>query len=90
MTGNVHEIRPSPSPPSAASDGGGNGRDLHGRVSALEAHLQHLATKEDIRRIETLIARRESFMLRWFIGTVIGVAVIVLTVAIAVVRMFVV
>ena len=88
MTGEIHELpgasAPPPSP--ASNGGGGNGRDLHGRVSALEAHLQHLATKEDIRRIETLIAQREAAMLRWLIGLVLASA---LGLGVALVRVFV-
>lgn len=89
MTGKVHELpQATPPPPSAATDGGGgNGRDVHGRVSALEAHLQHLATKEDIQRIETLIAKREAAMLRWLIGLVLTAGA---ALAIALVRVFVV
>ena len=88
MTGEIHELpKATPPPPSAAPNGGGgNGRDLHGRVSALEAHLQHLATKEDIRRIETLIAQREAAMLRWLIGLVLTAGA---ALAIALVRVFV-
>ena len=88
MTGTVHELpQASPTPPSPASNGGGgNGHDVHGRVSRLEAHLQHLATKEDIGRIETLIAKREAAMLRWLIGLVIAAA---LGLGVALVRVFV-
>jgi len=46
-----------------------------------EAHLQHLATKEDIQRVEKLIAQRESILLRWLMG-IISVAAISLVVTI--------
>ena len=61
---------PNASPAQQAGGGGGNGsdRELHGRVSAIEAQLQHLATKEDIQSVKTLIAERESKMFRWLIG----------------------
>ncbi len=67
--GGASEIRQ----PSRAVQGNGGGddsrdRDLHGRVSAIEAHLKHLATKEDIKGLEALIANRESVLLRWLIG----------------------
>lgn len=76
---NVTRLRP------VAGNGNGNGHDLHGRVSALEARLDYLATKEDIRRIEALIAQREAAMLRWLIG-ILSVAGISL--AIALIRTF--
>lgn len=69
MTDNV---RPLPNPPVPSPSGGnGNGTGLHGihgRLSALEAEMKRLATKEDVQRIETLIARREASMLRWLVG----------------------
>ena len=49
---NVHQFS---TPNQQTGGGGGNGHDLHGRVSALEAHMQHLATKEDVQEIKTLI-----------------------------------
>ena len=82
MTGTVHPhpAAPPASTPGHGSSGDGNGRDVHGRLSAVEAHLQHLATKEDIQRIEGLISKREASMLRWLIG-IIAVATISLGVA---------
>lgn len=82
MTGNVHQhpAAPPAAAPGQGSGGNGNGQNLHGRLSAVEAHLQYLATKEDIQRIEGLISRREASMLRWLIG-IIAVASISLVVA---------
>ena len=86
MTDRAHQLHAVQPPPAQSSSGGnGNGHDLHGRVSSLEAHLQHLATKEDIRRLETLMAQRESAMLRWLI-VIAGTAVI--TLAVALIRTF--
>ena len=69
MNENVHRI--TPSQPSAHG-GGGNGHDLHGRVSVLEAELKHLATKSDIQSIKV-----------WALsGTIAGI-VIVATMVIA-------
>ena len=51
----------------------------------MEAHLQHLATKEDIRRIEGLIAQREASMLRWLIGILVVASV---SLAVALIRTF--
>ena len=50
----------------------GNGRDIHGRVSAIEARLDYLATKEDIQRVEKVISDRESSMQRWLIGILLA------------------
>ena len=83
MTGNGHQ-HPAATPgaaPGQGSGGNGNGQNLHGRLSAMEAHLPYLATKEDIRRVEGLISQREASMLRWLIG-IIAVAGISLVVAI--------
>ncbi len=46
----------------------------------MEARLRHFATKEDIRRIEGLISRREASMLPWVIG-ILGVAFLSMVVA---------
>ena len=51
---------------------GENGRDLHGRVSAIEARLDYLATKEDIQRVEKLISDREASLQRWMIGILLA------------------
>ena len=56
-------------------NGGGDGHDLHGRVSALEATLKHLATKEDIQKLRV-----------WVLGGVIGAGVIALGIAAIFVR----
>ena len=56
-------------------NGGGDGHDLHGRVSALEASLKHLATKEDIQKLRV-----------WVLGGVIGAGVIALGIAAIFVR----
>lgn len=95
LMGRIREFpqRSAQPPPSAPDGGNGNGKDLHGRVSALEAQLQYLATKEDIRRIETLIQRIETqiaeceaAMVRWLIGLVVAAA---LALGVALIRLFV-
>lgn len=80
MTAELHKMpSPSPASPAPADGGGGNGHNLHGRVSAIEAHLQYLATKEDIGDVKRLISDRESSMLKWLIGILIanGIALVV-------------
>lgn len=85
MTGEVHQLSQTGATHSAHGGGNGNGTNLHGRLSALEAELKHLATKEDIRRVEALIAQREASLQRWLIGVIGGAAV---TLAVALVRTF--
>ena len=59
-------------PPSGRPVGGGNGgsQDLYGRVSALEAKLSYLATKEDIQKLKV-----------WVLAGTIGAGVIALSIA---------
>ena len=86
MTGNVHNLQHAPSHQSATGGGdGGNWGEIHGRIPSLEAHLQQLATKEDIRRLEAMIAQREVSMQRWLIGTVISAG---LGLGLALIRLF--
>lgn len=80
MSGKVQPISPSAPPPAVAGSGNGNRKGLGSRVAVLEAHLNYLATKEDIQRLETLMAQREAVLLRWLIG-IIAVAAISLVVA---------
>ncbi len=86
------DIRPIRSSDHESGHGGGNGHDLHARVSVLEAQIQNLATKEDIQRLETLIAQREASMQRWLIGVLVTVSVgliaAVASLTIALVRTF--
>ncbi|MXY53857.1 MAG: hypothetical protein F4Y86_15225 [Gammaproteobacteria bacterium] len=58
---------------------------LEQRVAAIEATLEHLATKADIESVKALIAERETTMLRWLMGMVAASA---LAVTIALVRTF--
>lgn len=82
MTEKVHHL----SNPPAQSGSSGNGTNFRDRLSALEAELKHLATKEDIRRIEALIAQREASLQRWLIGVIGGAAI---ALVLALVRTFV-
>ena len=58
--------------------------DLEARVVRLESQMEHVATKEDIARLEGLIngsegsikadaAERETRMVKWFVGSVVVV-----------------
>ena len=41
------------------------------RLAELETHLQYLARREDIVRVEKVIAEKESSMMRWLITVLI-------------------
>lgn len=63
-----------------SSGGGGNGGAGHGeRLARIEAKMEHVATREDLAKIEVLIERKESTMLRWLLGilAVAGVSLVV-------------
>ncbi|MCY4357498.1 MAG: hypothetical protein OXD01_08260 [Gammaproteobacteria bacterium] len=84
-----NKIHPIKSPPVAQSSGSnsGNSNDINARISVIEAELKHLATKEDVQKIntsieevKTLIGNKESKILRWLMG-IISAAVISLIVA---------
>ena len=69
-----------------SSGGGGNGGSDHGeRLARIEAKMEHVATREDLKKVEVLIERKESTMLRWLLG-IIAVAGVSLVVAL--IRMF--
>ena len=72
---NVQPLNPPSGQP--ADGGNGNGRDLAGRVSALEVRLDYLATKEDIQKLKV-----------WVLAGTIGAGVLALSVAAIFVRRF--
>ena len=77
-SGNVHQLASPEGTPSAGS--GGNGGSNHGeRLARIEAKMEHVATREDIAKVETLIERKEATMLRWLLGilAVAGVSLVV-------------
>ena len=76
MTGEIHEL-PGASAPSPGGSGGGDNRDIHGRVSALEARLDYLATKEDVQSIKT-----------WALSGALGGMVLAATLAITILKLF--
>ena len=59
---------------------------LEQRMAALEMAMGYVATKADIESVKTLIAERETTMLRWLMGMVAASA---LAVTIALVRTFI-
>ncbi|MCY4261187.1 MAG: hypothetical protein OXC91_13115 [Rhodobacteraceae bacterium] len=83
--GDVHPIGTPPK--HAPSNGGnnGNGREIHGRLTALETRMEYLATKEDIAGLKTHISDKQSSTLKWQVGILITV---IIALCIAVVRTF--
>lgn len=73
---NVRQLHATSSQQSAHG-GGGHGNELHGRVSAIEAHMQHLATKNDVTSLKV-----------WILGGVLSTIVIASAIAATVVKAF--
>ena len=72
----------------SSSNGGGNGHRLaaiEARLAGLEAHMQHVATREDIQKLRTEIAEAQNSMLKWLVGVMAAAG---LTLVAAVIRMF--
>ncbi len=82
MKGEEDNIIPLDQRGLASGNGGGGGSDIEGRLSRLETHLQYLATKEDIQKLSTQIAEKESSLQRWLIGVLLT-AIISLAVTLA-------
>lgn len=64
-------------PQRLTKNGGNGGRELEARLRAVEERLarvetgiSHLATKEGLQKLETLIVKRESNMMKWLIGII--------------------
>ncbi len=81
----MEKFQPEPNTSATSEDGGDgtngdDGTNIEGRLARLETHIQYLATKEDIQRIETLIEKKESSILKW-LGTLITAALISIVVA---------
>ncbi|MCY3725013.1 MAG: hypothetical protein OXF95_00025 [Rhodobacteraceae bacterium] len=77
MTGTVHQLNPkTPTQYAGSNNGnGGNGKEIHGRLVAIETEMKHLATKTDMQKLETAIKSSETSMLKWFVGIVVIVVV---------------
>ena len=46
------------------------------RLSAIEAILPHLATKEDVAKLETKIVETKHELMRWMVGTIVAATTI--------------
>ena len=51
------DFKDPPDPPAAESGGRGVSDSLESRLTRLETHLQYLATKEDVQKLETHIQK---------------------------------
>lgn len=89
------QLRVVPDPDTVADPGGGSGGDdgIEGRLRNLEqqitevrTRLEYLPTKEDLEGVKTLIAEKESRMLKWLVGTIIAAAA---TIGVALIRTFI-
>ncbi len=75
MSEKVTQSHPEESP-NRQSNGSGGGSSNHGeRLVRIEAHLEHVAKREDVSEIKALIERKEPTMLRWLIGVTVIAAV---------------
>lgn len=80
--------------PSTTSPPGGTNRherdlEIESRLTAIETTLEHVATKEDIKGIEALMAQTEAKHTKWLIGILIGcVGVLLSSVATIVIALF--
>ena len=54
---------------------------VHTTCTRIETSTAHLAKREDISRLETLIERKENHLLKWIIATVIAVTGIAFAIA---------
>ena len=73
---NVVELTPEGRP----AQGSGNGGSGYGeRLARIEAKMEHVATREDVTKVEVLIERKEATILRWLLGilAVAGVSLVV-------------
>ena len=91
----VVRLRTQGEPPDGG-DRDGRLRGIEDRLTHIETkfdhELRHLATKEDVGEIKTLIARKEATHLRWLLGVLVTATISLITAAVSVlvvmVRMF--
>ena len=78
------------SSPGGAGSGGSD--DIGQRLARIEATIEHMATREDVADVKTLIERNNATMTRWLVGillTALGiVASCVVAIIIALVKGF--
>lgn len=85
----VTQLPTSDRPTTATSSGDGGGNDrlaaIEARLAGLEAHLQHVATREDVQKLRTELAEAQNNMLKWLLGVMATAGI---TLVAAVIRMF--
>lgn len=55
--------------------------DIKAQVSGLTAIAPHLATKADVAEIKTEVARVDSSLIKWIVGTLLALALLTFTIA---------
>ena len=72
--------------PPDGGDRDGRLRGIEDRLTHIETkfdhELRHLATKEDVGEIKTLIARKEATHLRWLLGVLVTATISLITAAV--------
>ena len=58
--------------------------EIERRLTAIETKLQHVATREDIEQIKTLIEQKQNRLLQWSVGIVVAAVVTLLSSAVLV------
>ena len=76
------EGEPEASP--ASSSRGNGGSDIERRLTALETHMQYLATKEDIQATQKDIEKLKV----WVLQSTIGAMVLIVTITVTILRLF--
>ncbi len=74
---NVATLSPPPGPP--------GDDDIKARLIKIETQMEHVAKREDIARLETLIEKKETSILRWLLGILVAA---MMAIAIALIRTF--
>ncbi len=72
----VSDNEEEPEGPARSSRGNG-GSDIERRLAALETHMQYLATKEDLQKLEV-----------WFLQAMIGAMVAIVSLTIGILKFF--
>ncbi len=68
----------------AKSSGGNGGSNVERRLTALETHVQYLATKEDIQKLKVDVQKLKV----WFLQATISAMVVIVTVTVAILKIF--
>ena len=88
MTGEVHPLQPSSSPPSRASNGGGSGNNFDARLRALEVQVARV--DERVAAMQENMAKKNDVtsLKVWILGGVLSAIIVAAVIAAAVVKAF--